>query len=176
MDAPQTTTTIALRREPGPLARSLVALLLRVGFGMFFLMVGLAKFQAIEAGTYPGMILDQFARSPLPAGQVKLFATVLPYAEVGLGIALIAGLLTTVTAALTGVLLLNLLFGKLILNDIAAMPSMLTYLLVDAGILWLSPVTSNYLSLDGLLFGWFWAPRAEGRFHAEDEPVLSARR
>ena len=41
---------------------------------------------------------------------------------------------------------------------------MLTYFLANAGILWLSPVTSNYLSLDGLFFGWFWRPRAEGEY------------
>ena len=48
---------------------------------------------------------------------------------------------------------------------------MLSYILTAAAILWLSPVTSNYLSLDGLLFGWFWAPRAQGRYaRVGDEP------
>jgi uncharacterized membrane protein YphA (DoxX/SURF4 family) len=161
-------THITLRREPGPLTRSLVALVLRAGLGLCFLMFGLAKFQAMNTGQYPAMIIDQFAKSPLKPQMVKLFADVLPYAEVGLGAALIAGLFTTLTAALAGILLLHLTFGKLVLNDIPSIPSMLTYLLVAAGVLWLSPVTSNYISLDGLFFGWFWKPRSEGEYQREE--------
>jgi thiosulfate dehydrogenase [quinone] large subunit len=157
-------TAIALRREPGAFTRSLTALLLRAGLGMMFLMAGLGKFAAIKAGKYPGMIVDQFAGSPLKPSMVKLFADVLPYAEVGLGALLLAGLLTTLSAALAGVLLLHLLFGQLILQQAAQYPNMMIYLLVDAGILWLSPVTSNYLSLDGLFAGWFWRPRGDGEY------------
>ena len=48
---------------------------------------------------------------------------------------------------------------------------------MNAGILWLSPVTSNYLSADGLLFGWFWAPRSEGRYHdMQEETKIRATR
>ena len=81
----------------------------------------------------------------------------------------IAGLLTTLSAFATGLLLLSLLFGQIVLGNAAMYPSMLIYLLVDAGILWLSPATSNYLSLDGLFFGWFWKPRGEGEYRREYE-------
>jgi uncharacterized membrane protein YphA (DoxX/SURF4 family) len=158
---------IALRREPGPLTRSLVALSLRLGLGLLFLMSGLGKFQAIKAGKYPAMIVDQFASTPLPASQVRLFANVLPYAEVVLGVGLLAGVLTTLTATLSAILLAQLFFGQLILNHAEQYPGMLIYFLVNAGILWLSPVTSNYLSLDGLLLGWFWAPKSEGNYQRE---------
>jgi thiosulfate dehydrogenase [quinone] large subunit len=161
-------STITLRREPGPLTRSLVALLLRVGLGLSFLMFGLAKFQAIKNGQYPAMITDQFAKSPLRPDMVKLFADVLPYAEVALGSLLLAGLFTTLSATLSGILLLHLTFGKLVLNDIPSMPSMFTYLLVNAAVLWLAPVTSNYVSLDGLFFGWFWKPRSHGEYVREE--------
>jgi uncharacterized membrane protein YphA (DoxX/SURF4 family) len=160
-------TAITLRREPGPITRSLVSLLLRVGLGLTFLMFGLGKFQAIKAGKYPAMIVDQFAKSPLKPELVRLFADVLPYAEVGLGALLIAGLLTTATATLSGILLLHLTFGKLLLNDASSISNMMIYILVNAAVLWLSPVTSNYVSLDGLFFGWFWAPRAEGQYQRE---------
>ena len=86
----QPPTTITLTREPGPLARSLTALVLRAGLGLIFLMFGLSKFQAIKAGKYPAMIIDQFANSPLKPELVKLFADVLPYAETGLGALLIS--------------------------------------------------------------------------------------
>ena len=180
MDIP---SAITLRREPGPMTRSLTALVLRAGLGMIFLLAGVGKFQAKQAGKYPEMILSQFdpARPDEKTGQpkqfvlplrpdlVKLFADALPYAEVGLGIALIAGSFTTLTAFLSGVLLLHLLFGQLIQGNVAMYPALLTYLLVNAGVLWLSPVTSNYLSLDGLFFGWFWAPRSHGHYHRERE-------
>jgi hypothetical protein len=76
--------------------------------------------------------------------------------------------LTTLSATLSAALLIQLLFGQTVLHKAEMYPMMLTYLLVNAAILWLSPVTSNYLSLDGILFGWFWAPRPEGTFHAEE--------
>lgn len=161
--------TITLRREPGPFTRSLVALSLRLGLGLLFLMLGLGKFQGMKTGDYPAAIVSQFEKTPLRADLVKLFAGALPYAEVALGAALIGGLLTTLTASLSAALLLHLFFGKLVLNDVPSYPGMLTYLLVNAGILWLSPVTSNYLSLDGLLFGWFWAPKAEGEYRREGQ-------
>jgi uncharacterized membrane protein YphA (DoxX/SURF4 family) len=161
MDAP---ALISLRREPGPLTRSLIALILRVGLGLAFLMFGLQKFEAKRQGRYPALITQSFQGTVLGQrmpGGVRLFADVLPYAEVALGGLLIAGLLTTVTATLAGLLLLHLLFGLLVQGDPAKVNPLLIYLLVDAGILWLSPVTSNYLSLDGLLVGWFWKPRGQ---------------
>ncbi len=107
---------------------------------------------------------------------VRLFARVLPYAEVGLGVALILGLLTTITATLSAILLAHLLFGLTVQHSTAMYPTMLTYFLVNAGILWLSPVTSNYLSLDGLIIGWFWALKSEGAYRLEgDAPTPGAR-
>ena len=181
-------TTIALRREPGAFTRSLTALTLRVGLGMIFLMAGISKFQAKQAGAYPGFILSQFdPDKPDKDGKpktfvvklrpdiVKLFADVLPYAEVGVGAALIVGFWTTLAAFLSGVLLLHLLFGWVDQGKPEMYPAMLSYLLVNAGILWLSPVTSNYLSLDGLLFGWFWAPKHEGHFRRDKEAEVAGK-
>ena len=161
--------SIVVRREPGPITRSLVALSLRVALGMIFLTAGLDKLQGLKTGEYPGSIIKQFEETPLRPDLVRLFTRVLPYAEVGLGAALILGLLTTITASLSAVLLAHLLFGWTVQHNAEMYPAMLTYFLINAGILWLSPVTSNYLSLDGLIFGWFWAPRAEGTYHADDE-------
>ncbi len=170
---------IALRREPGHLVRSLTALLLRVGLGMTFLLAGVEKFQAKQHGAYPGFILAMFNPAepgsdgkpkhfvvPLSPSMTKLFADVLPYAEVTVGASLVAGVWTPLAAFLAGVLLLHLQFGQADMGQHDKMPGMLTYLLVDAAILWLSPVTSNYLSLDGLFFGWFWAPKSQGRYQA----------
>ena len=139
-------------------------------------MAGLAKFEAKKTGKYPAMIVAQFENTPLQPDQVRFFANVLPYAEVALGALLIAGLFTTATATLSAVLLVHLLFGLTVKQSVDMYTSMLTYFLVNAGILWLSPVTSNYLSLDGFLFGWFWAPRTEGTYHPEEVEKPGARR
>ena len=169
-------TAIIVRREPGPLTRSLVALSLRVALGMIFLTAGLSKLEGTKKGEYPDSIIKQFEGKPLRADLVRLFATVLPYAEVGIGAALILGLLTTITATLSAVLLAHLLFGWTVQQNAAMYPSMLTYILVNAGILWLSPVTSNYLSLDGLIFGLFWAPRADATFRVDDDDTRHRRK
>ncbi|CAN5730904.1 hypothetical protein BH23PLA1_BH23PLA1_37750 [soil metagenome] len=233
---------ITLRREPGPLTRSLAALLLRLGLGLFLLMAGFNKLQDIHGGSTPRQVLAAVDEEPVPdldpipepmdededeelevqepeantleevevqepeantleeiepdahpeagndlkypesiksmfagtiienqpPGGLELFTTVLPYAEFALGAALILGLLTTLSSFLTGVLLLHLLFGLILLGDASKISSMYVYLLVNVGILWLSPVTSNYLSIDGLVAGWFWKPRAEGEYRHDE--------
>ncbi len=111
---------------------------------------------------------DTFLETEM-AWALDLFFLALPFVEIAVGALLILGLLTSLTGFATGLLLLGLLFGHLVTNNIAMWPSMLIYLMTNAGILWLSPVTSNYISLDGLLFGWFWAPKPEGQYRAEDE-------
>lgn len=179
MDTPH---AITLRREPGPFTRSLAALILRLALGMTFLVLGLGKFEAKRAGRYPGTMFEAAEKAHVPGlPNVKLpllrqYAEVLPYAEVGVGVALIAGFWTTLAGFASGLLLLSLLFGHLVQtqvdpeHEIAQIPAMFAYLLLNAVILWLSPVTSNYLSLDGLLFGWFWAPRPEGEYRRDERP------
>ncbi|WP_169979724.1 DoxX family membrane protein [Tautonia rosea] len=207
------TETIALRREPGHVIRSLVALLLRVGLGMIFLMAGLQKLDdmskdqdpplaevedlvvdsdeaeapatppvAVESKApaeprYPETIRSMFAdtwlgRDLKPA--LDLYTAFLPMLEVAVGALLIAGLFTTLSAFLSGLLLLSLTFGWIVLQNTSMYPTMIIYLLVNSSILWLSPITSNYLSLDGLLFGWFWKPSDEGEYRREYEaPIRS---
>jgi thiosulfate dehydrogenase [quinone] large subunit len=175
MDAP---VLVTLRREPGGFTRSLTALVLRLALGVMFVMAGLGKFEQKNAGTYPGSIVQGFEgtwmNKHMPRA-VKLYADALPYVEVGVGALLIAGLATTLTAFLTGLLLVSLLFGLLVQSQVnqavgSVVPTLFGYILADAAILWLSPVTSNYLSIDGLLVGWFWKPRSEGEFRREVGP------
>lgn len=133
---------------------------------------GRAAIDPPPAPTYPDSIRGMFADTWLSREfrpLLDLHTGLLPYAEVVVGALLIAGLLTTLSGFLAGLLLLSLLFGWLVLENAEMYPNMLVYLLVDAGILWLSPVSSNYLSLDGLLFGWFWKPGDEGEYRREYE-------
>lgn len=179
METPQ---AIALRREPGPFARSLTALTLRLGLGLLFLCAGADKLSSKKEGKWPPEpLVTQYEKAHLPGlpdrplPGAKLFFDVLPYAETGVGALLILGAATTLAAFGSGILLLLLLFGKLIVHDQATSHQILTYLILNAGILWLSPVTSNYLSADGLLFGWFWAPRPQGEYLQGDRPERRSR-
>lgn len=175
LDAPR---AIALCREPGGFTRGLTALVLRLALGVAFVMFGIQKYQGQRAGEYPKSMIAMFEGTWLNEGSLnqqatKVFATALPYAEIGLGALLIVGVATTLVAFLTGLLLVALLFGQLVLTSVnpemgAKIPTHFIYILIDAAILWLSPVTSNYLSVDGLLFGWFWKPRSVGDFRREE--------
>ena len=166
---------IAVRREPGPFTRSLTALILRTALGVSFLFFGIGKFNQMKAGTYPDGMIAQFDSTWLGESfpwAVKLFAQALPYVEVGVGALLIAGLATTVAAAVAGIVLVKLMIGLLVLSNtdpsmIAKVTTHFLYVLTAAATVWLSPVTSNYISLDGLLFGWFWKPKTEGTFLRE---------
>lgn len=167
---------IALRREPGPFVRSLTALLLRLALGLLFLMSGTEKLRGVRNGTYPGAMFAKFGDQILFPGDVRMFTQALPYAETALGAALILGLWTTLAAFLAGLLLLALFFGHLHTHNVALYPAMFAYLLADAAILWVSPVTSNYLSVDGLLLGWFWAPRPVGQYRRDEDAERNPRR
>lgn len=179
MDIPH---AITLRREPGPFTRSLAALVLRLALGMTFLVLGLGKLEAKRAGQYPGAMMEEAEKTHVPGlpnmklPLLKPYFDVLPYAEVGVGAALVVGFWTTLAGFASGLLLLSLLFGHLVqiqvnpAKEIAEIPVMFTWLLLNGVILWLSPVTSNYLSLDGLLFGWFWKPRPEGEYRRDERP------
>ena len=175
MSAPSSPSLIALRREPGGFTRSLTCLLLRLALGMLFLVAGWQKLEARKDGKYPETMIKSFDGTILADRMpqaLNLFAQTLPFAEVGIGAFLVLGLSTTLAAFAAGLLLLSLLFGLLLLahasGNMDKIPTHMIYLLLDAAILWLSPVTSNYLSLDGLFFGWFWKPRTD-QYHVEPE-------
>ena len=198
---------IVLRREPGPMARSFAALILRLALGLPLLLHGYAKYQDMTPppatemaktddsasgeesldplaesrpqavapkAAYPDGLVGMFANnrfkdSLLSPSLVTLFAQLLPYAEMGLGLLLIVGLFTYFVSLLSGLLFICLLFGLVVLSlDDPAMidkyRGMYFYILVNVGVVWLAPITSNYLSMDGLLFGWFWKPKVEGEF------------
>lgn len=90
--------------------------LLRWGLGFMFLIAGLNKFGG-EAGAagVSAYLAGQFAETWLPALAVKPFAYVTPYAEVVLGGLLVLGLGRRFVAPLSGLFMLGLLFGVLVL-------------------------------------------------------------
>ena len=168
--------TISLVREPGPMIRSMTALVLRLALGLVLLVLGMGKYQSMQSDAddkYPATLIksmedNSFKDTLLTPRAVRGFASLLPYAEMLLGLGLILGLATPIAAYLSGLLLVALLFGQLAINASDKIPSMLTYILLDAAVLWLSPVSSNYLSVDGVLLGWFYTPKSVGKYRRDD--------
>jgi thiosulfate dehydrogenase (quinone) large subunit len=121
--------------------------LLRVTMGIIFLFYGLGKFMGGLAGFVGGM--NQHFAGKLPAAMVMPFAYVLPFGEVTAGLLILLGLFTRVGLVISGLLLIGLTFGTVMLGDAATVAHNLQYALVNFVLLWL--VDLNRYSLDGVL-------------------------
>jgi uncharacterized membrane protein YphA (DoxX/SURF4 family) len=77
-------------------------LLLRIPLGAYFLLAGYSKFPVL-----PAFIEQVKAIGVLPANLSALYATLLPYLEVFVGVMLLIGMWTTLTSLMAGLLLLS---------------------------------------------------------------------
>jgi thiosulfate dehydrogenase [quinone] large subunit len=93
------------------LAFVLGRLLLGVNF-LTHSLVRLPKLAAFQAG-----MVKQFAAAPLPEALVRLFASVLPFVEGGLGVLLLLGLFTRPALAAAMLLMTSLVFGSSLLEQ-----------------------------------------------------------
>ncbi|HZS44504.1 MAG TPA: DoxX family protein [Blastocatellia bacterium] len=118
----------------------------RITVGVMFLVYGIEKFQGGIAATAEGMT-KQFG-SKLPSVLVSPFAHVLPFAEVGIGVLLILGLITELGLVLAGLLMLALTFGALI-GVPAAVGNNIMYSFVIFVLMW--GLDNNRYSVDGLI-------------------------
>jgi thiosulfate dehydrogenase (quinone) large subunit len=114
-----------------PLAtnRVLAYLLLRVTVGVIFLFYGIGKF-VMGLGAFHGFMLSRFEDTWLPPVLVGLFAYILPFAEVLLGLLLLLGLLSRWALALTALLMIALSFGTVVESNPPAVANNLLYALV----------------------------------------------
>jgi len=126
---------------------SLVTLLGRLGVGVPLLFFGVGKF-IMGYPNFLGYITGMFKDSWLPSFAWLPFAYVIPVAEVGLGAALILGLFTRWTLFLTGLYLVGLTFGLVVVMKPEAAQTLI-YLILATGALWTSE--GNRFSLDALL-------------------------
>lgn len=120
--------------------------LLRVTFGEIFLFYGIGKFIG-GIGNFVGGMNQHFA-GKLPAAMVMPFAYVLPFGEVTAGAFILLGLFTRVGLTLSGLLLIGLTFGLVILGDAPTVAHNLLYALMNFVLLWL--VDLNRYALDSL--------------------------
>jgi len=127
--------------------RHLAYSLLRVAFGVVFLFFGVGKFIG-GLGNFVAGMNERFA-GKLPSQLVIPFANVLPFAEVILGSMILIGLFTRLSLTLSGLLLIGLTFGTVMLGDAPTVAHNLQYALLNFVLLWLSD--SNAFSVDRLL-------------------------
>jgi thiosulfate dehydrogenase (quinone) large subunit len=110
--------------------RSLAYFLLRITFGMIFLVFGIQKL-AMGPSTFAGAISGEFAKSPLPAPIAYAFGLVLPFLETALGLAITLGIFTVPALAASALLLLILAFGLAVSGQGQMLPTHLIYALVN---------------------------------------------
>src|SRR5436305_6712857 len=121
--------------------------LLRVTMGVIFLFYGVGKFIGGLTNVVGGM--NQHFAGKLPAAMVIPFAYVLPFGEVISGLLIVLGLFTRVGLLVSGLLLIGLTFGTVMLGDAPTVAHNLQYALVNFVLLWL--VDLNRYSIDGLM-------------------------
>jgi thiosulfate dehydrogenase [quinone] large subunit len=147
---------IPLRREVSQTAidsdralrLSLITLLGRFGLGVAFLFWGLNKF-IMGYGNYMGWIGGLFKATWLPSFAWMPFAYAMPVAEVALGAALMIGLFTRWTLVLSGLYMVGLIFGQVVLQKPEIVAYNLIYLILVTVALWASE--ADRFSLDAWL-------------------------
>ncbi len=123
--------------------------LFRLTFGIVFLFSGIGKFRG-GIGNFAGNMLQQFS-GKLPAVLVQPFAYTLPFAETLLGALIVLGLFTTVALSLSGLLLVALTFGTVMLGEFPTVAHNAQYGLVNFVLLW--ALAYNRYSLDQAIRG-----------------------
>jgi thiosulfate dehydrogenase (quinone) large subunit len=121
--------------------------LLRVTMGVILLFYGVGKFMG-GVGNFVGGINKAFS-GKLPAAMVVPFAYAIPFCEVIAGALILFGLFTRIGLLLSGLLLIGLTFGTVMLGDAPTVSHNLQYALVNFVLLWF--VDLNRYSIDGLL-------------------------
>jgi uncharacterized membrane protein YphA (DoxX/SURF4 family) len=123
--------------------------LLRFTLGVVFLFSGIGKLRA-GVGNFAGSMLQQFS-GKLPGVLVQPFVYVLPFAETVLGALIVFGLFTRVALSFSGLLLVALTFGTVMLGEFPTVAHNTQYALVNFVLLWASEY--NYYSVDQALGG-----------------------
>ena len=138
--------------------RDIAYALARITYGLIFLFYGIGKFM-MGVGTFVGNMNQQFS-GKLPAFMVMPFAYVLPFGEMIAGAFILLGLYTRAGLILSGLLLIGLTFGVVMLGRADGVAHNLIFVLVNFVLLWL--IDFNRLSVDA-----FFARKPAVGFTAE---------
>ena len=118
----------------------------RWALGLFFFYSGLSKIMGGVGGFVNGYLVPQFSKTFLPSILVTSYGYVLPYAELTLGILLIVGIFRNAVLFLTGLTLISLTFGQMLLQQHGVVANNFIYILLTAILLFMS-------EFDGWAFG-----------------------
>ena len=129
--------------------REVAYALLRITFGVVFLFSGIGKVRS-GVSNVAGSMLQQFS-GKLPAVLVQPFVYVLPFAETILGALIVLGLFTPGALSFSGLLLVALTFGTVMLGEFPTVAHNTQYALANFVLLWLSDL--NRVSVDWLIRG-----------------------
>ena len=127
--------------------RNIAYALTRITYGVILLFYGIGKIRGGVSNFVGGM--NQEFSGKLPAAMVMPFAYFIPFAETISGALILLGLFTRVGLTLSGLLLIGLTFGVVILGQAPTVAHNLQYVLLNFLLLWL--VDLNRYSVDGLL-------------------------
>lgn len=105
--------------------------LLRWALGVLFLAGGVAKLFRLE-GFVTGYLVPAFENTFLPVWMLTAYGYALPFVEALLGLALILGVCRTPTLLLTGLTLISLAFGQILLQNHATVVGIMLYILMTA--------------------------------------------
>jgi len=120
--------------------------LTRITYGLIFLFYGIGKFRG-GLSNFVGGMNQQFS-GKLPAVLVMPFAYFIPFAETISGALILLGLFTRMGLTLSGLLLVGLTFGVVILGQAPTVAHNLQYVLLNFLLLWF--LEFNRFSLDAL--------------------------
>ena len=126
--------------------REIAYALLRITVGVMFLFYGVGKFMG-GVGNFAGGMAQHFA-GKLPPALVLPFGYALPFAEVTLGALILLGLFNVYALSLSGLLLVALTFGTVMLGDAPTVAHNVQYALVNFVLLYFADY--NGYSLDRL--------------------------
>ena len=128
------------------ITREIAYALARITYGVIFLFYGVGKFMA-GLSNFVGSMNQQFS-GKLPALMVMPFAYLLPFGEAIAGALILLGLYTRAGLVLSGLLLIGLTFGVVMLGRADGVAHNLIFVLVNFTLLWF--VDADRFSLDGL--------------------------
>jgi thiosulfate dehydrogenase (quinone) large subunit len=107
-------------REASPeikLDRALACLLLRATLGLNITLHGITRIFIGGVAQFVNTTLTQFQNTVLPAWQVRVFATAVPYMELVVGVLLLAGLWTRWALTAGALLMMALIFGTALRSE-----------------------------------------------------------
>jgi thiosulfate dehydrogenase [quinone] large subunit len=93
------------------LDRALACFFLRITLGVNIALHGITRIFLSGVAQFVNATLTQFQNTPLPAWQVRAFATLVPYAELLIGVLLFVGLWTRWALIAGALLMMALIFG-----------------------------------------------------------------